>query len=423
MILLALNELSCLRKNFLSFKLRKSIKEVLFETEFIKKMEFECEYSFTDWFNGIKYTCNVSKVSIIEPETRMATFKGIHEAGKTNMDVEGLCIADTNVEYFPNGLEKIFPRLTNVLVINCGLKEISRKDFEGLGHLEELSLSNNELKSLPNDLFVDTPKLQSIYLQYNKIERLNSKILDPLDKKNLKVFWLVKNPSISMNFQKGGATTLEAFINEIDAKCLPPIEEPLIEPRQPPIKPESRFQKYEEYFVSGKFSDFTIKVRNKEYKVHKMVLSAQSSKFDSMFNEDDGDSLKFLEKIKIMSEDAFEDFLRYFYFGTIRSEDNAMELFGLAAEFDVTTLKFECEEIILRDLNELNSLEVLNFAHLHGSEVLKKAAFTTIKKTFPEISDNVIEAPEIIAELIKAKRHLDELMNAAKEFKICELPF
>ena len=395
-------------------------------------MEIECNYSSTFWINGLKYTCNNVIVSIIrvhnepnktqyntiiEPGTRIESFKGTHPAGKTNIDVEALLISGTQIEYFPRGLSPTFPRLTNLVVGSCELIEISRKDFEGLGNLEFLDLTTNELKSLPNDLFVETPKLQWIFLKSMKIERLSSKIFDPLNKKNLKVFSLSGNPAINMYFQQGSKTTLEDFMKAIDKKFLPPMEEPLFEPRQPPTKPENRFHKFEEYFETGKFSDFTIKVRDKEHRIHKNILAAQSSVFDSMFSEDNGDDVKVFEKIKNMSDDAFEDFLRYFYFGTIRSEDNAMELFGLAAEFDVATLKFECEEIILRNLNEFNSLEVFNLGHLHSYEVLKKAAFATIKKSFPEISDNLIEAPDIVAKLINAKRHLDEVMNAAKGFK------
>ena len=381
-------------------------------------MEIECKYSSTFWINGFKYTCKVVKASIIEPGTKIAIFEGIHEIGKTNIDVEALTINDTQIEYFPRRLSTTFPILINVQVDNCGLKEIARKDFEGLGHLIVLQLTGNELKSLPNDLFVETPKLQWIFFNNNKIKGLSSKIFDPLIKKNFYLFNLSGNPSINVDFVKCHGTTLKAFMKEIDAKCLPPIEEPLIQSRQPPKKPEGRFNKFGEYFVTGKFFDFTIKIRDKEHRIHKNILAAQSSVFESMFSEDNGDDVKVFEKIKNMSDDAFEDFLRYFYFGTIRSEDNAMELFGLAVEFDVATLKFECEEIILLNLNDFNMLEVFNLAHLHSSEVLKKAAFATIKKSFPEISDNLINAPEIVARLINAKRHLDEVMNAAKDFKI-----
>ena len=185
-------------------------------------MEFECIYSVGG--DLATYICNVVKVSIIEKETSAATFKGKHKPGKSNIDVEYLVINSTQIEYLPRGLSEIFPRLTNMQVNYCGLKEISRKDFEGFGQLEYLSMSNNELKSLPNDLFVDTPKLESIFFNFNKIERLSSKILDPLDKTNLKAFWLKGNSSIDMPFVQGGATTLEAFMKEIDAKFFKPNE-------------------------------------------------------------------------------------------------------------------------------------------------------------------------------------------------------
>ena len=139
-----------------------------------------------------------------------------------NIDVEGLWIIDNKAEYFPRGLPTIFPILINLQLENCRLKEISSKDFEGLDNLMVLDLNHNEIKSLPNDLFVETPKLQFIYFNNNKIERLSSKILDPLNKKNLKQFWLGENSSISVYFAKGGGTTLEALMKKIDAKCLPP---------------------------------------------------------------------------------------------------------------------------------------------------------------------------------------------------------
>ena len=206
-------------------------------------MKVECECINHKWSNGLKYTCRESEILKVEPETRIATFKGIHLAGKTNIDVEALLISSTQVEYFPKGLPTTFPSLTNVEIDNCGLKEISRKDFEGLGNLKYLSLSYNELKALPNDLFVETPKLRWIYINCNKIERLSSKIFDPLDKTSLEVFWLNRsNSSINMNFEQGGATTLEAFMKEIDAKFLPPIEGS--SPHEPTNPPQNRFNNY-----------------------------------------------------------------------------------------------------------------------------------------------------------------------------------
>ena len=383
-------------------------------------MELKCRHSYDNrWPNKVKYRCQAVEFSIIEPGTRTVTFKD-HVEGKTNIDVEIFSIYNLQIEIFPRGLASIFANIKNVKMINCAIKEISREDFKGLVNLEYLDLSYNKLRSLPNDLFVETPNLQWIHLSDNDILRLSSKIFEPLHKKIIKEFFLAKNRTVDMNYEQGGKITFEAFLNKIDLQCLPPIEKCLNKPLEPPIGHHRRFPKYEEYFVTGKFSDFTIKVRNKEYKVHKIVLAAQSSVFESMFNKDD---VKVLQEIKIMSDDAFEDFLRYFYFGSIRCADNAIELFGLAVEFNVATLKSECEEIILRNIDEHNMLEIFNLGLLHGSENLKKFAFGRIKTSFPRISDNLINAPEVIANIIKAKRELDNVVNAAQSFKICELTF
>ena len=51
-------------------------------------MEIKCEFFDRNWSNGVKYSCELSemsKISIIQPESRIATFEGIHLAGKTNM--------------------------------------------------------------------------------------------------------------------------------------------------------------------------------------------------------------------------------------------------------------------------------------------------------------------------------------------------
>ena len=100
-------------------------------------METEYKYGNHDWCDGVKYTCQKeSKEPIIEEGTKIATYKGIHAAGKTNIDVEAFCVGSTQIEYFPRGLSSIFPRLTTVMINNCGIKEISRKDLKGLGNLE-----------------------------------------------------------------------------------------------------------------------------------------------------------------------------------------------------------------------------------------------------------------------------------------------
>lgn len=60
------------------------------------------------------------------------------------------------------------------------MKKITREDLVGLNKLEPLNLSRNNLKSLPDDLFINMPKLRQIYFASNEVEIISSKVLEPL---------------------------------------------------------------------------------------------------------------------------------------------------------------------------------------------------------------------------------------------------
>lgn len=54
----------------------------------------------------------------------------------------------------------------------------------------------------------------------------------------------------------------------IDSKRLPPES-----------KADTILAEFTKFKISGEFTDFTIVVRGREFKIHKMVLAAQSSVF------------------------------------------------------------------------------------------------------------------------------------------------
>lgn len=82
----------------------------------------------------------------------------------------------------------------------------------------------------------------------------------------------------------------------------------------------------------------------------------------------------------------------------------------LLNELKYETLKKECEEKILKDLNESKLHDVFVFALKYKSEKLKQESFKYIKA--------MISAPEDVSKLIITKCLLDELMEAAKNFRI-----
>lgn len=105
---------------------------------------------------------------------------------------------------------------------------------------------------------------------------------------------------------------------------------------------------------------------------------------------------------------AVEDFLRCLYTGKIQDGTNAMELFALAAKYNVQKMKSIFERAILHKVGEDNALEVLNLANLYNSEKLKEKVFEHIKRKFPEVvlSKDLKNQPEVVKKLIEGKRKI-----------------
>lgn len=376
-------------------------------------MEVKCEFKTLAWdLEGARvYTCEVKRISIIKPETLITEFKGIHQEGKTIADVRGLWFNKAKVEFFPRGINKIFPNLKNLRITQCGLAEISKRDLIYLENLEVLDFENNKLKFLPNNLFINTPKLDWINFKGNSVEVISGKLFDPLNKDNLLNINFAGNPLIEYCFDSNDdITSLNDLIERIEKNCKPP------ERKNGSRKLESFFKSFEDLFTSGLLSDYTIKIREDEYKVHKSILAAQSSVFTAMFTSDKPkESAKMFKNIKNFSTECFTEFIRFFYTGEVRDEKNAMQLFQLACTFNVPELKLDCEDIIIGDLDELNMLEAYNLGQTHDSERLKRQAFEVIKSSLPGVSSNLMDEHELLNDLVVIKRRLEELQQRIRE--------
>lgn len=360
----------------------------------------------------MKYTCKVSALKVTTPGTVVKSFVGVHEDGKSNTDVADLSITDSNIDSFPEGIAKIFPNLTNLNLWKCGLKTIETRDLVEFEHLELICLDNNNLESLPSDLFVALPKVRWIYCCDNKIESLSAKLLEPI-RNQLIYASFARNAKIDAVFDRGNRekNSMADFLSQIDQKCTKSFEQSL----QSTELVQSRAKKIDEILRSRKFSDFTIRLRDREFKVHKFLLAAQSSVFASMFSDDVDEGAQAFKNIKNTSEKAFEAFLEYFYTGALENCENKMEMFELASEFDVQELKSTCEKMILENSGEFRAIDLFNLGHTYASEALKKSAFAQIKTIFPEIADSAIEDRQLVNDILEAKEKLDKLIVTAKD--------
>ena len=370
-------------------------------------MEVKCEFQLGNWYKGKRRSTFYSgfATSIKNPGTLVTVIKGVHEEGKTNYNVKGLTLAsDKKIEQFPRGIQNFFLSLTFLAIGDCGLKNISRQDLLGLENLKMLYLHQNKLKALPDDLFQNMINLERIQFSNNEITTMSSKLFKPLNKEKLNLADFNGNPSIDYCFDsKYGNTSLDVLLKKIDESC------ELFEERRAAKKHlqkhELLMKSCEELYLNGLFSDYTINVRGEELKVHKFVLSAQSSVFKAVFTNEDAEVVGIKYFNNVTNED-FKEFLHFFYSGKIENQGNATQLLELAVKFDVPQLKLDCEDIIVSSLQETNMIEIYNLGRTNNSDKLKREAFEFIQKILPDVTDDMLDEHEMLNDLVAIKRRM-----------------
>lgn len=93
---------------------------------------------------------------------------------------------------------------------------------------------------------------------------------------------------------------------------------------------------------NGFFTDVTFHVGSRQFSAHRVVLSARSTVFDKMFDEDWQES----DPIVIDDIDAtnFEHLLHFLYTGFLSVSANNTQLKAAAEKYNLVTLKSLCEE-------------------------------------------------------------------------------
>lgn len=397
-------------------------------------MNIRCQYRTEPFWDGSMdrkiYSCQLTSASITKPDIEIKTIVGDHGYLKDNNEVEAVQFKNTVVEHCPRGLSKWFPRITVLEITNCGLKVISRAALSGHHHLEIINLANNQLTSLPDDLFLDTPKLKMVRCTDNKISRMSSKLLAPV-KNGLKFVNFLGNAKINALYVPGhklSTATVSDLMRVIDEMCDQPPSTTgettsRLTTKQVSISKNRLLklaQGFEGMLLSGQFSDFTVVTGTRKFRVHKCVLAIGCSEFAKMFAVENPENHATELNIEDLKEKSVEAFLRYLYTGSITEDINAEEVFSLAAKLNVPELKEFTENLIVDDVSESTALKVFCLGHSYNSQKLKQAAFNKIKKMFPDkqLSNTLMENPEALKELIEMKHKLDRFVNDFEDLVI-----
>jgi len=117
------------------------------------------------------------------------------------------------------------------------------------------------------------------------------------------------------------------------------------------------------------------------------------------------------------SAEAVREFLCFIYTKAApENAANAMELYAMAAKYEVSSLLSITEDLILDSINNENAYEVLVFGNLHNNDYLKDDAFKEIKKLFTdvELSEGLKDRPDDLKLLIDAQRKMNGDMAASR---------
>ena len=127
------------------------------------------------------------------------------------------------------------------------------------------------------------------------------------------------------------------------------------------------------------YSDVTLICGEREFFVHKAILSARSKVFQAMFEH------KMLEnecsrvEIKDINSDVMYEILRYIYTGKIENKEHLIDLILSAADkYCLERLKIQCEEILCTTIDKDNVADILILADHHSANQLRQQAIDFI---------------------------------------------
>lgn len=129
-------------------------------------------------------------------------------------------------------------------------------------------------------------------------------------------------------------------------------------------------------FLNGQSSDFVFKVEEREFSVHRGILTVRSPVFASMLQHDTKENSTGVVDIPDCSAETFQIFLAYVYTGGVDtiSSDNVCDLYYIADKYQVNDLKSECVEFMKKNLSVENFCKIMTLSLQHSESGLQQTA-------------------------------------------------
>ena len=147
----------------------------------------------------------------------------------------------------------------------------------------------------------------------------------------------------------------------------------------------------------------------KEFPVHRFILSARSPDFKATFSHDETDEGKTGRVIiKDLEPETLEILIKFAYTGQVDYNDLTIELLSAADKYNIQTLFKKCEMKLIENISVPNAAESFLAAYLHQANALKDVATKFIVENYEEVKKtsemNLIiqQHPRALLEIIEA---------------------
>jgi BTB/POZ domain len=153
------------------------------------------------------------------------------------------------------------------------------------------------------------------------------------------------------------------------------------------LEPQLNFANFvTKLWTDHSLTDVTFRVKDKEFKSHKIVLAAASPVLEAMFQEGAKEH-RDNYVIEDIESEVFEVFLRYFYTGQVDKLGGMVsDLLALAERYDVQPLKEICVQHMAENISVDNAIDVLTTAVRYSVVQAKSSAMDFIRQNLLDVA-------------------------------------
>lgn len=144
---------------------------------------------------GDKFTCYL--------DNQVTKSADVIISNKKNEKVDMMFMNGLEFKNLPVNTAKVFPNLKRMAMTRCPVESLTRKNFQNLKRLEEISFPSNSISSLEKGLFDDLASIRKIDLYDNQITSLPANVF----------YKLLKLEYLDISFNNLTALDVETFKN------------------------------------------------------------------------------------------------------------------------------------------------------------------------------------------------------------------